>query len=170
MTMLSFLLGAATSLLCGYLSMKIAVFSNVKTCHQTWLDLGLGFNTALKAGGVMGFAVVSFTLLSLLSLILFFRLESLFGTDPQSQPRLFETLAGIPLKLPPLYFLCCTPPWLSAGFIESFFPVFPCFCLYSLFPLTQRTFPADHYVFSLHTTPHCLLTFTFCPLQLPFTV
>lgn len=94
LTMLSFLLGAATSLLCGYLSMKIAVFSNVKTCHQTWLDLGLGFNTALKAGGVMGFAVVSFTLLSLLSLILFFRLESLFGTDPQSQPRLFETLAG----------------------------------------------------------------------------
>ncbi|CDJ50136.1 H+-translocating inorganic pyrophosphatase TVP, putative [Eimeria brunetti] len=92
--MLSFIVGAFTSLFCGYLGMKIAVYSNLRTCHQSWIELNLGFETALQAGAVLGLAVVSFCLLSLLSLLFLFRLHALFGSEPSAQAQLFEALAG----------------------------------------------------------------------------
>ena len=93
-TMLSFICGGATSLLCGYIGMRIAVYANVRTCHQSWLELEKGFKTALQAGSIMGFSVVSLSILSIFSLIIFFRLQAVFGTTPEMQPSLFEALAG----------------------------------------------------------------------------
>lgn len=74
--------------------MKIAVYANVRTCHEAWSDLGRGFEVALTAGSVMGFALVSLGVLSLVALILVYRLPSLFGTDPGDQKALFEAVAG----------------------------------------------------------------------------
>ena len=74
--------------------MRIAVYANVRTCHQSWLELEKGFKTALQAGSIMGFSVVSLSILSIFSLIIFFRLQAVFGTTPEMQPSLFEALAG----------------------------------------------------------------------------
>lgn len=55
LTAISFLLGAFTSMASGYLGMKVAVYSNVRTTiaaqKQGWTDC---FNTAFRAGAVMG--------------------------------------------------------------------------------------------------------------------
>jgi Na+/H+-translocating membrane pyrophosphatase len=54
-TSISFLLGAFTSMLSGYLGMKVAVYSNVRTTISAqkpgWTAC---FNTAFRAGAVMG--------------------------------------------------------------------------------------------------------------------
>lgn len=54
-TAASFLLGAFTSMASGYLGMKVAVFSNVRTTVSAqkpgWTEC---FNTAFRAGAVMG--------------------------------------------------------------------------------------------------------------------
>jgi inorganic pyrophosphatase len=55
MTAISFLLGAFTSMASGYLGMKVAVYSNVRTTVSAqkpgWTAC---FNTAFRAGAVMG--------------------------------------------------------------------------------------------------------------------
>lgn len=54
-TAVSFLLGAFTSMASGYLGMKVAVYSNVRTTVSAqkpgWTEC---FNTAFRAGAVMG--------------------------------------------------------------------------------------------------------------------
>ena len=54
-TTVSFLLGAFTSMASGYLGMKVAVYSNVRTTVSAqkpgWTAC---FNTAFRAGAVMG--------------------------------------------------------------------------------------------------------------------
>ena len=54
-TTISFLLGAFTSMASGYLGMKVAVYSNVRTTVSAqkpgWTAC---FNTAFRAGAVMG--------------------------------------------------------------------------------------------------------------------
>jgi len=58
LTMISFVLGAITSMVCGYIGMYVAVFSNARTtinCMQAGYTEG--FNTAFRAGAVMGFAL-----------------------------------------------------------------------------------------------------------------
>ena len=75
-TTVSFLLGAFTSMLSGYLGMKIAVFSNVRTTVSAqkpgWTAC---FNTAFRAGAVMGFALCGLGLLMLYGTLLAFRVH-----------------------------------------------------------------------------------------------
>jgi inorganic pyrophosphatase len=75
-TALSFLLGAITSMGSGYLGMKVAVFSNVRTTVSAqkpgWTDC---FNTAFRAGAVMGFALCALGLLMLYMTMLAFRMH-----------------------------------------------------------------------------------------------
>lgn len=92
--MVAFVVGALTSFLCGYLGMKIAVYANVRTCHQAWNELGQGFSVAFRAGSVMGFSLVSCGLFTLVGLIVLYRLPSFFGASPDVQRDLFEALAG----------------------------------------------------------------------------
>jgi inorganic pyrophosphatase len=79
LTMLSFLLGAATSVLSGYIGMKVAVFSNVRTTinaqKEGYKD---AFNTAFRAGSVIGFVIVGLGLLVLYITLLFY---SMFFTQ-----------------------------------------------------------------------------------------
>merc|ERR1719199_1937650 len=64
-TILSFVVGAVTSIACGWIGMQIAVYTNVRTAHQCWADLGLGFKVAIQGGCVMGLSLVSLGVLAL---------------------------------------------------------------------------------------------------------
>jgi len=76
LTMFSFVLGAATSMASGYLGMKVAVFSNVRTTVSAqkngWTAC---FNTAFRAGAVMGFALCGLGILMLYATALFYRVS-----------------------------------------------------------------------------------------------
>lgn len=73
---ISFIIGSLTSMLCGYLGMKIAVKSNFRTAYKAITSLADAFNTAFRAGCVMGFTMISLSLLTLISTFLIF--EALF--------------------------------------------------------------------------------------------
>jgi len=91
-TALSFLLGAGTSMASGYLGMKVAVFSNVRTTISAqkpgWTAC---FNTAFRAGAVMGFALCGLGLLMLYITMLAFRKHY---SDPEDWIYLTESLTG----------------------------------------------------------------------------
>lgn len=58
LTMISFVAGALTSMLCGYIGMYVACFSNARTTVNAQKDgFKDSFNTAFRAGAVMGFAL-----------------------------------------------------------------------------------------------------------------
>eukprot|EP00921_Rhytidocystis_pertsovi_P012275 GHVQ01019865.1.p1 GENE.GHVQ01019865.1~~GHVQ01019865.1.p1 ORF type:complete len:755 (-),score=96.37 GHVQ01019865.1:138-2402(-) len=93
-TMVAFILGSLTSIVCGFIGMKIAVYANVRCTHEAWRDLGSGFTVALRAGSVMGFTLVSLGVLVLTLLVMLYRTESVFGTAMENQKELFEAIAG----------------------------------------------------------------------------
>jgi inorganic pyrophosphatase len=68
-TTFAFLLGAATSMACGAFGMHVATYSNFRTTICAKSSLGYAFKTAYRAGVVIGFALVSLSLLVLLFLI-----------------------------------------------------------------------------------------------------
>lgn len=73
-TAISFALGSFTSILSGYLGMKVAVYSNVRTTISAqkpgYTDC---FNTAFRAGAVMGFSLCGLGMLVLYITLLCFR-------------------------------------------------------------------------------------------------
>lgn len=72
---MSFVVGSFTSILCGYIGMRIAVVSNYRTTFKATESLAEAFRTAYKAGCVMGFTSVGLSLGILLSImIIYFRL------------------------------------------------------------------------------------------------
>mmetsp|Transcript_21521 Transcript_21521/g.36910 ORF Transcript_21521/g.36910 Transcript_21521/m.36910 type:complete len:731 (-) Transcript_21521:671-2863(-) len=85
----AFFVGGLTSLTCGYIGMRIAVYANVRTAKQATIGIGEAFVCAVKAGCVMGFALVSIGLLVLYALILVYRNH--FQEDHQA---MFEVVAG----------------------------------------------------------------------------
>jgi inorganic pyrophosphatase len=77
LTAVSFVAGALTSMLSGWIGMKVAVFSNARTTlsaagSNPWTD---AFNTAFRAGSVMGFALVGLSMLVLFILAHFYTLH-----------------------------------------------------------------------------------------------
>jgi len=92
LTSLSFVLGAVTSMASGYLGMKVAVFSNVRTTVSAqkpgWTAC---FNTAFRAGAVMGFALCGLGILMLYLTMLSFRA---YYPDPSQWVYLTECLTG----------------------------------------------------------------------------
>lgn len=69
-TTFAYLVGAFTSMLCGYIGMKIAVAANYRTTFKAISSLEEAFAIAVKAGCVMGFTTVGIGLGVLMSLIL----------------------------------------------------------------------------------------------------
>jgi H+-translocating diphosphatase len=66
LTGLAFALGALTSIISGYIGMTVAVYSNVRTTINAQKDgFSHCFNTAFRAGSVMGFALNGLGLLVL---------------------------------------------------------------------------------------------------------
>ena len=74
-TVLAFLLGAATSILSGYIGMKAAVMCNLKTAHQCWAEgIEAGYAVAVRGGSILGFALVSLGIGVMLIVIKIFEL------------------------------------------------------------------------------------------------
>lgn len=90
-TMFAFILGAVTSIVCGWIGMVIATHANVRTAHEAFSSLEKAFEVAMSAGSVMGLSLVSLGVLNLLLLIWFYRSDSIFGNDTKS---MFEAVAG----------------------------------------------------------------------------
>jgi H+-translocating diphosphatase len=83
LTTLSFILGAVTSILSGYIGMKVAVFSNVRTTISAQQDgYKECFNVAFRAGAVMGFALTGLGIIVLFTTLLCY--SALFVQDDWS--------------------------------------------------------------------------------------
>jgi inorganic pyrophosphatase len=88
-TTIAFNCGAFASILSGYIGMKIAVFSNSRTALMAQQGLAPAFNTAFKAGMVMGFSLNALGLIVLFILIQCFRL---YYTDAMVSPSVTQTM------------------------------------------------------------------------------
>merc|ERR1719469_767498 len=92
MTSVSFLLGAFTSMASGYLGMKVAVYSNVRTTVSAQQPgYTACFNTAFRAGAVMGFALCGLGMITLYLCMLAF---SVHYPSPEDWVYLTECLTG----------------------------------------------------------------------------
>mmetsp|Transcript_27041 Transcript_27041/g.68779 ORF Transcript_27041/g.68779 Transcript_27041/m.68779 type:complete len:866 (+) Transcript_27041:35-2632(+) len=95
---ISFVVGAATSMVSGLIGMKVAVFSNARctvgACSPTvgWTH---SFNTAFRAGGVMGFSLTGIALLSIYTLMMV--LKPFVGEGQEGTIALMECIAGFGL-------------------------------------------------------------------------
>lgn len=85
-----FLVGAATSLLSGYIGMQVAVRANVRTAKMATDSLNEAFNVAFRGGMVLGFILVGLALCNLLLLIWWYR--SSFLDDSTTESRQQQTL------------------------------------------------------------------------------
>jgi len=77
-TTVSFLIGGFTSIISGYISMKIAVNSNYRVSYSARNSLAEAFRVAFGAGASMGFSLVSIALLILTIILVIFKAV---GTD-----------------------------------------------------------------------------------------
>lgn len=92
-TTFSFLIGGATSIVSGYIGMKVAVYTNSRTTKECATSIGNGFVVAFRGGQVLGFILVGLALFVLMIIILVYRA----WRDPKSLEdfrQLFEVVAG----------------------------------------------------------------------------
>ncbi|KAK1374038.1 H(+)-exporting diphosphatase [Heracleum sosnowskyi] len=88
-TTIAFLLGALTSVLSGFLGMKIATYANARTTLEARKGVGKAFVTAFRSGAVMGFLLAANGLLVLYISINVFKLY--YGDDWEG---LYESITG----------------------------------------------------------------------------
>ncbi|KAA8535180.1 hypothetical protein F0562_030183 [Nyssa sinensis] len=86
---ISFLLGGFTSVVSGFLGMKIATYANARTTLEARKGVGKAFITAFRSGAVMGFLLAANGLLVLYITINIFKLY--YGDDWEG---LFEAITG----------------------------------------------------------------------------
>ncbi|XP_057963358.1 pyrophosphate-energized vacuolar membrane proton pump-like [Malania oleifera] len=86
---IAFFLGALTSVLSGFLGMKIATFANARTTLEARKGVGKAFIVAFRSGAVMGFLLAANGLLVLYVSINLFRLY--YGDDWEG---LYESITG----------------------------------------------------------------------------
>lgn len=100
-TTIAFYIGAFTSMLCGYIGMRVAVYTNVRTTWCCNTSIQDAFHVAFKGGKVLGFALVGLCLLILQILIVSYRgliLPLSVGQEEKDITKevraLFEIIAG----------------------------------------------------------------------------
>jgi inorganic pyrophosphatase len=86
---LAFILGALTSMVCGYLGMMVGTYGNVRTAVEARRGMAPAFSAAYRSGSVMGFLLSSLALLMLFGAVHLYRLY--FKDDWAS---LFAAVAG----------------------------------------------------------------------------
>ena len=95
---IAFLCGALTSVVCGFIGMRIAVYTNARTALSAQRGFEWAFDTAFKGGAVMGFALCSLGLIVLFILVEAFNLfyDRAFSNNPdRTQTQImYEALAG----------------------------------------------------------------------------
>jgi len=70
-TALAFILGSLSSILAGYIGMKIATKGNVRTTHAAQTSLESAFTLAFQSGAVLGFALVGIAVIGLAASYMF---------------------------------------------------------------------------------------------------
>ncbi|GBG27602.1 Pyrophosphate-energized vacuolar membrane proton pump [Hondaea fermentalgiana] len=105
-TLLAFLIGGVTSMVCGLVGMLIAVYTNVRCTVEATRGWTGAFNAAFRGGAVMGFCLSSLGLLVLYIVIEVYRIYFVSGhgeetteVDGEQQPVFiylifFEVVAG----------------------------------------------------------------------------
>ena len=71
-TTIAFFVGGITSILAGYIGMRIAVYTNVRTTKECAEDIHKGFVVAYRGGEVLGFVLVGLALFVLQILIIIY--------------------------------------------------------------------------------------------------
>ena len=72
-TTISFVIGGFTSIISGFIGMKIAVYTNVRTTYECADDIHKGFVVAYRGGQVLGFTLVGLALLILQIIIIVYK-------------------------------------------------------------------------------------------------
>ena len=93
----SYVVGSVTSMICGYIGMMIAVQANYRTTYKAITSLSDAFATAYSAGAVMGFSMISISMVLLtilLQLFTSFYQPEISQESPRSYAILMEMLAG----------------------------------------------------------------------------
>jgi K(+)-stimulated pyrophosphate-energized sodium pump len=94
----AFLIGAFLSALAGYLGMKIATKTNVRTTQAAKLSLSKALHVSFSGGMVMGINVVSLGIMGVISLFLIFNnMDVLFGFEKWPLNKVLEVLIGFSL-------------------------------------------------------------------------
>jgi len=105
-TVVAFIVGSLTSILCGYIGMAAAVMSNSRTTFYCWKEnrnkradedavvSKEGLKVAIYGGSIMGFGLCSIGVLVMYALIMIYRMASVFGDEAKD---LCESLAGFGL-------------------------------------------------------------------------
>jgi inorganic pyrophosphatase len=103
-TVIAFLFGSISSVVSGFIGMRIAVEANVRTAAEAYRcgkeELGPPFLAAFKGGAVMGFGLVSIALINMFLLILFYSLyvfPNAFDGSVEDTQLMFECVAGFGL-------------------------------------------------------------------------
>lgn len=94
LTMVSFVVGACTSIMSGFIGMAIAVFANGRTAVKCAESLHSGFVTAFRAGSVMGQSLVALGVFVLVGLLWLLNAYYNFQADKEASVRMFEVAAG----------------------------------------------------------------------------
>lgn len=101
MISVSFLIGAFTSALAGYIGMNIATKANVRTAQAAKTSLSKAFRVAFNGGSVMGLGVAGLAVLGLGSLFIVFYQMYVVQTGAEvngrSMEKALEVLAGFSL-------------------------------------------------------------------------
>ncbi|GAB5355713.1 hypothetical protein AAMO2058_000229100 [Amorphochlora amoebiformis] len=100
LTVIAYILGTSTSLLSGWIGMRIAVYANSRVALKCYDKLSAGFSLALSAGAVMGFSIMTLALFSLTSLIILYGVYFESSMTPGQQTitkKMFECIAGFGL-------------------------------------------------------------------------
>ena len=91
----AFILGGLTSILSGFIGMKIAVTTNVKVTKEASKSVADAFVAAFRGGAVLGFALVGIGLFMLTALIMLYRVTYLNKeTHFDEYLEMFEAIAG----------------------------------------------------------------------------
>jgi len=72
-TATSYLTGSMTSILAGYIGMRIAVYTNTRVTFTCCSSVHKGFITAFRGGQVLGFCLVGLAILNIMIIILLFK-------------------------------------------------------------------------------------------------
>ena len=91
----AFILGACTSMLAGFIGMRIAVATNVKVTKEAAYGMDRAFIVAYRGGAVLGFTLTGLGLFTLVCLIMFYKLIYLPETTSKDDwLHMFENIAG----------------------------------------------------------------------------
>jgi H(+)-translocating pyrophosphatase len=91
----TFILGGVTSILAGFIGMKIAVIANVKVTKEASKSVQDAFIAAFKGGAVLGFSLVGIGLFVLTLIIMVYRIAYLDEyASFEDYQHMFEAIAG----------------------------------------------------------------------------